>query len=86
VTTEVIGGFATTALALAALGMYGLLAVVLASRTREIGVRLAIGASPGSVARDIMGDSLRNAGVGIALGCGLALLAGRLIQGNWLST
>lgn len=80
VTTDVIGAFAIAALALAALGMYGLLAVLVGSRTREIGVRLAIGASPGAVAQQVVGESLRNAGAGIVLGCALALVAGRLVQ------
>ena len=60
--------------------MYGLLAVLVGSRTREIGIRLAVGASPASMARHIVGDSLRNAGAGIAIGCVLALVAGSLIQ------
>jgi predicted permease len=81
VTTDVIGGFASAALGLAALGLYGLLAVVVAGRTREIGVRLALGASPASVARHIVGESLRNVVAGVAVGIGLALLAGWLLQG-----
>jgi predicted permease len=79
-TTELIGGFAAAAVALAALGMYGLLAALVGSRTREIGVRLAIGASPASVAKRIVVDSLRNAVVGVVVGCAMALIAGRLIQ------
>ena len=81
VTTDLIGGFATAAVALAALGMYGLLAVLVSSRRREIGVRLAIGASPGSVARMVVGDSLRNAGIGVALGSVLSVATGHLISG-----
>ena len=81
VTTDLIGGFAATAVALAALGMYGLLAVLVSSRRREIGVRLAVGASPASVARMVIGDSLRNAGLGVVLGGALSLITGRLIQG-----
>ena len=80
VTTDVIGGFAAIALALAALGMYGLLAVVVGSRTREIGVRLAIGASPASVARHVLFSSIRNAAIGVTLGCALAIATGRLVQ------
>jgi predicted permease len=80
VTTEVISGFAIAALALAALGMYGLLAMLVAGRTREIGVRVALGASPGVVARTIVGDSLRNTAAGLAIGALLALAAGRLIE------
>jgi predicted permease len=80
ITTEVIGGFAAAALALAALGMYGLLAVLVGSRRREIGVRLAMGASPTLVARAVVGDSLRSALAGVGLGAALALVSGRLIQ------
>lgn len=81
VTTDLIGGFALTAVALAALGMYGLLAVLVSSRRRELGVRLAIGASPASVARLVIGDSLWNAGLGVVLGGVLSVITGRLIQG-----
>jgi predicted permease len=80
VTTDVISGFAVAALALAALGMYGLLAVLVSSRTREIGVRVALGASPSKVARAVVSDSLRNTGAGLAVGAVLALAAGRLIE------
>ena len=79
-TTDVIGGFAAVALALAALGLYGLLAVLVASRTREIGVRLALGASPALVARRVLRESLQNTVTGVAIGCVLALVAGRVIQ------
>ena len=80
VTTDVIGGFAAAALSLAALGMYGLVAMLAGGRTREIGVRLAIGATPASVARHVVGESLGSAVAGIAIGCLLALAAGTLIQ------
>ena len=80
VTANVIGGFAAAALALAALGLYGLLSLFVSGRMREIGVRLAIGASPASVARRIVVDSLQTAGAGVLLGVALALTAGRLIQ------
>jgi predicted permease len=79
-TTDLIGGFGLTALLLAALGMYGLLTVLVASRTREIGVRLAIGASPSTVARHIVGDSLVNAAIGLVAGTILALATGRLLS------
>jgi putative ABC transport system permease protein len=79
-TTDVFGGFAAAALVLAALGLYGLTAGVVSSRTREIGVRLALGASPGAVARLVVDDSLITAGAGVAVGLVLALWAGRLIE------
>ena len=81
VTTSVIGTFAGAALLLAALGLYGLLAILVATRTREIGVRLALGAPPRIVARGVLRESLQNAAAGVAIGCALALVAGRLIQG-----
>jgi putative ABC transport system permease protein len=80
VTTTVISGFATAALTLAALGMYGLLAMLVGSRRREIGVRLAIGAPAAAVAQTIIGESLRNALAGIAIGGVLAMTAGSLVQ------
>jgi predicted permease len=79
-TTDVFGGFAAAALVLAALGLYGLTAGVVSNRTREIGVRLALGASPGAVARHVVDDSLITAGTGVAAGLVLALGAGRLIE------
>jgi predicted permease len=81
VTTDVIGSFASAALVLAALGMYGLLAVLVGSRTREIGIRLAVGASPASMARHVFGLAVRDAAAGVVIGCGLALAAGSLLQG-----
>lgn len=80
VTTGLVGGLAAAALVLAALGMYGLLAVLVESQRREIGVRLAIGATPASVSRQVMIGSLRNAAAGVGLGCVGALLAGQLLH------
>ncbi len=80
VTTQVTGGFALAGLALAALGMYGVLSIMVAGRTREIGVHVALGASPGAIARAVVGDSLRTAAIGLAAGVALALAAGRLLS------
>jgi ABC-type antimicrobial peptide transport system permease subunit len=77
----VIGTFAGAALSLSALGLYGLLAVLVAGRTREIGVRLALGASPAVVARTVLRESIVNTLVGIGIGLVLALVAGRAVQG-----
>jgi predicted permease len=79
-TTHVIDGFAAAALALAALGLYGLLALLVASRTREIGIRLALGASPRGEALRVVRECLASAGAGIACGAALALPCGRLVR------
>jgi putative ABC transport system permease protein len=80
VTTSVIGGFAVAALALAGLGLYSLLRIVLARRTREIGIRLALGASPGRVRRQLLRDGGLSAAAGVVVGAALALAVGQLIQ------
>jgi putative ABC transport system permease protein len=80
VTTDVISVFAIVALGLAALGMFGLVATLVSSRTREIGIRLAIGASPVSVGREVMRHALQTAAVGVVLGLLLALAAGRVLR------
>lgn len=66
--------FAALGLALAAVGVYGLLSYAVAQRTKEIGIRLAIGATPAHVKRSIMWQGLLLCGGGVA--CGLAGAAG----------
>ena len=65
--------FATIALALAAIGVYGLIAYVVQHRTREIGIRLAMGARPQDVWRMVMREGMRLALIGVLLGAGGAL-------------
>ena len=78
-TTVVLGVFAIVAILLAAVGVYGLLAYSVACRTQEFGMRLALGASRGDLMRLVLGEGLRLALAGIAIGIPIAfVLAGSL--------
>jgi ABC-type lipoprotein release transport system permease subunit len=72
--------FGGLALVLAAIGLYSVIAYDVAQRTHELGVRIALGAGVSDVVRAIVGDGLRFILIGILLGSGLALWAGRLIE------
>jgi putative ABC transport system permease protein len=74
-----LGVFAALALALAAVGVYGVLSYVVTHRRQEIGVRIAMGAGPGRVLGLILRGGLLLAGTGIALGLALAAITTRLI-------
>ena len=74
-----IGGFATLALVLAALGLYGVLAYSVAQRTRELGVRMALGAQRRDLLRMVVNNGLKLALIGIGLGIVGGLLVARLI-------
>jgi putative ABC transport system permease protein len=74
-------GFSILALILAAIGIYGVMAYVVAQRTTEIGVRMALGATQGEVFRLIVGDGLKLTALGVALGA-----AGSVLIARWLTT
>jgi putative ABC transport system permease protein len=74
------GVFAALALCLAAVGIYGVISYSVAQRTREIGVRMALGAQTGDVTRMIIRQGLALAAMGAAIGVGGATLAGRLMK------
>jgi putative ABC transport system permease protein len=71
--------FGGLALLLASIGVYGLLSQSVAQRTRELGVRIAVGAAPADVYRLVIGEGLRLTGIGLAGGVLLALLASRAV-------
>lgn len=71
---------AVLALALALIGLYGVVSYAVARRAREVGIRLALGAEPASVVRMLMGSGLQLVGVGAALGLVLALAGTRVLQ------
>ena len=74
-----MSGFAAVALILAILGVYGLMASGVVERTREIGIRMALGASPERVRREILSGALRVTLPGVAAGLLIASLGSRLV-------
>jgi predicted permease len=73
--------FAGVALLLAAVGIYGVLAYMVAQRAREIGIRMALGSGRQSVFRLVLGQGLRLLGIGLALGIVASLAIGRVLRG-----
>ncbi len=80
VTSGVTSVFAVAAIGLALLGLYGLMAVIVAGRTRDVGVRLALGASPVTIARTIVVESVGAAMAGIVAGIALTAVLGGFLE------
>ena len=85
-TTLALGVAASMALLLGAIGLYGVLSCVVSRRTREIGVRMAIGARAGQVSRMVLASGARLVVVGLALGIAGASALTRLLQGLLFGT
>jgi putative ABC transport system permease protein len=73
--------FAGVALMLALAGVYGVMAYTVSQRVPELGVRIALGASPENIRALVFGDAAKLAAGGLVIGLGLALLSGRLLEG-----
>jgi putative ABC transport system permease protein len=78
-TMLLLGSFAAAAVLLAAIGLYGVIAFGVAQRTREIGVRVALGAQHGDVLRLVMRRGMLLTGIGLAIGIASALALGRVV-------
>jgi putative ABC transport system permease protein len=76
----VSGAFAISGLLLASLGLYGLLAFLVTERTKEIGIRFALGAHRGTVTRSVIGGGIRLVAIGAAAG-----VAGSLLLSRWVA-
>jgi putative ABC transport system permease protein len=81
-TARLTAGFAVLALLLALIGVYGVMSYVVAQRTREIGIRMALGAARGEVVRLVLGRGLRIVALGTALGLVAAYVGARAIEGQ----
>ena len=81
-----IASFALLALLLAAVGVYGLISFTVTQRVPEIGVRLALGASPRQVFTQVIGQGLRLAVIGVVLGLAAAAAATTLVRGLLFNT
>jgi ABC-type antimicrobial peptide transport system permease subunit len=79
--TALMGGFAAAVLALALLGVYGMLAHAVAQRTRELGVRMALGARRPEIVWLCLRRGLARIGMGLAVGMAAALAGSRLLGG-----
>jgi ABC-type antimicrobial peptide transport system permease subunit len=74
-----IGAFATAAIVIATVGVFGVMNQAAAERTREIAVRMAVGASPRTILSEFLGEAGIMTAAGVALGVGLAAIATRAI-------
>ncbi|HEY2382864.1 MAG TPA: ABC transporter permease [Terriglobia bacterium] len=82
---SVTGGLGLVGLLLASIGVYGVTAYTVAQRTREIGIRMALGAQRSQVTRMVLRQGMSVVGIGSTIGLALAFIASRLLQGSMLN-
>jgi putative ABC transport system permease protein len=80
------GSFSGLALLLAGLGIYGVMAFIVSQRTREIGLRVALGAGKLTIIQSVLWEGMKVAGIGLALGLGGAYLSSRLLRATLFGT
>jgi putative ABC transport system permease protein len=80
ITAMLLGLFSALALAIAATGLSGVMAYLVSQRTREIGIRMALGAQTTDIQRMVLGDAMRMIGIGLLVGLAGALAATRVMQ------
>ncbi len=78
--SQIVGGFSVLAFVISMAGVFGVMAFLVAGRTREIGIRMALGADPAVVRRMVLASSARMVVLGAVLGLALALAVSRWIQ------
>jgi putative ABC transport system permease protein len=78
--TTLVSLFAATALALTVVGIYGVMGLAVTSRTREIGIRIALGADQDQLRRQVVGEGMMLASIGAAIGLAGALATTRVLQ------
>ena len=79
---QLVAGFAGFGLLLASLGLYAVISYSVSQRTREIGVRVALGAAPLAMQRQILTQTMTLAAIGLAIGLPVAWIAAKAIQGQ----
>jgi predicted permease len=79
---RIFASFGLGALVLAAVGIYGVKSYLVSRRTREIGIRIALGAEPRRVVGMVIGEGLLLAGLGLVVGVVLSVIAGWLVRGS----